>query len=68
MSIVSGKRWRYIMEGNVPVNVPPELLEGAIHSSVTWTGNMLPHLTGARVELIDDTPDDAKAGRILRVN
>jgi len=37
-------------------------------SSVTWTGNMMPHCKHQHVEILDDSPDDVQAGRILRVN
>jgi hypothetical protein len=65
--IVSGKRFKYVMEGEVPPNVPDGLIEAAVQSSVSWTGNMLPFLKGATVELINDAPDVA-GPRIVRPN
>lgn len=59
MGIIQGKRYRYVME----IELPPAMtlrmpgaegaiqIEGYVRSAVAWNDAMLPFLRGARVEV-----------------
>lgn len=68
---IEGTRWfEYKLYGEIPPNVPDAMIEGAILSSVTVVGTLLPHIRGASVVVHEKLPPGVAAelqgGKIIR--